>query len=57
MNRCFKIVFNKARGCLMVVNEITSSAQKGTGSSIAKTVLALIVVDFFSGSQQPNLRW
>ena len=53
MNRCFKIVFNKARGCLMVVNEITSSAQKGTGSSIAKTVLALIVgISFLGGSSQ-----
>lgn len=53
MNRCFKIVFNKARGCLMVVNEITSSAQKGTGSSIAKTVLALIVgISFLGVSSQ-----
>lgn len=53
MNRCFKIVFNKARGCLMVVNEITSSAQKGTGSSIAKTVLASIVgISFLGVSSQ-----
>lgn len=34
MNRCFKIVFNKARGCLMVVNEITSSVQKSSVKSI-----------------------
>lgn len=34
MNRCFKIVFNKARGCLMVVNEITSSVQKSSAKSI-----------------------
>lgn len=34
MNRCFKIVFNKARGCLMVVNEITSSVQKSSAKSV-----------------------
>ena len=27
MNSTFKVVFNKARGALMVVNEITSSVQ------------------------------
>ena len=37
----------------MVVNEITSSAQKGTGSSIAKTVLASIVgISFLGVSSQ-----
>ena len=31
MNSTFKVVFNKARGALMVVNEVTSSVQaKGT---------------------------
>ena len=31
MNTNFKVVFNKARGALMVANEITSSVQaKGT---------------------------
>lgn len=36
MNRTFKVVFNKARGALMVANEVTSSVQKKG----AKTVLA-----------------
>ena len=37
MNRNFKVVFSKARGALMVVNEATSSVQaKGT-----KTVMSL----------------
>ena len=27
MNKTFKIVFNKARGTLMVANELTSSVQ------------------------------
>ena len=37
MNSTFKVVFSKARGALMVVNEVTSSVQaKGT-----KTVVRL----------------
>lgn len=36
MNRTFKVVFNKARGALTVVNEVTSSVQaKGTKTVIA----------------------
>lgn len=31
MNKTFKIVFNKARGTLMVTNETTSSVQKKGG--------------------------
>ena len=42
MNKSFKVVFNKARGALMVVNEVTSSVQaKGTKTVIAATVAAL----------------
>ena len=29
MNRTFKIIFNRARGKMMVVNEATSSTQRG----------------------------
>ena len=36
MNKSFKVVFSKARGALMVVNELTSSVQaKGTKTVIA----------------------
>lgn len=39
MNKSFKVVFNKARGTLMVVNEVTSSVQaKGTKTVIASAV-------------------
>ena len=39
MNKSFKVVFNKARGALMVVNEVTSSVQaKGTKTVIASAV-------------------
>ena len=45
MNSTFKVVFNKARGALMVVNEATSSVQaKGT-----KTVIAAAVTAFLAG--------
>ena len=40
MNKTFKIVFNKARGALMVANELTNSAQK-KGKQVAVTVIAL----------------
>ena len=45
MNSTFKVVFNKARGALMVVNEVTSSVQgKGT-----KTVVAAAVATMLTG--------
>ena len=43
MNSTFKVVFNKARGALMVVNEVTSSVQaKGTKTVIAAAVASLV---------------
>ena len=45
MNKSFKVVFNKARGALMVVNEVTSSVQaKGTKTVIAAAVSSLVMV-------------
>ena len=42
MNRNFKVVYSKARGALMVVNEATTSVQaKGTKTVIAAAVAAL----------------
>lgn len=39
MNRTFKVVFSKARGALMVANEVTSSVQnKGTAKVVAAAV-------------------
>ena len=43
MNKIFKIVFNAARGKMMVVNEATSSVQ--TGKKAAVTV-AIVGVHF-----------
>lgn len=53
MNKTFKVVFNRARGVLMVANEITSSVQKkGTktvvaavGSMLFATVTQAAVID------------
>lgn len=43
MNKSFKVVFSKARGALMVVNELTSSVQaKGTKTVIAVAVASLV---------------
>lgn len=43
MNSTFKVVFKKARGALMVVNEVTSSVQgKGTKTVVAAAVAAMI---------------
>ena len=43
MNSTFKVVWSKARGALMVVNEATSSVQaKGTKTVIAAAVAALV---------------
>ena len=43
MNATFKVVFNKARGALMVVNEVTSSVQaKGTKTVVAVAAAAAV---------------
>lgn len=41
MNSTFKVVFNKARGTLMVANELTSSVQKKGVSLVVATAAAL----------------
>lgn len=51
MNSTFKVVFNKARGALMVVNEATSSVQaKGTKTVIAAAVAALMAGGAMAGN-------
>lgn len=43
MNKTFKIVFNKARGALMVTNEVTSSVQK-KGTKVVVAVASLMAL-------------
>ena len=52
MNRTFKVVFNKARGALMVANEATSSVQKS--STKAATVLAAASTFFVAMNVQAH---
>ena len=45
MNKTFKIVFNKARGALMVANEITGSVQKkGTRTVVAAALATTLAI-------------
>ena len=56
MNSTFKVVFNKARGALMVVNEVTSSVQaKGTKTVIATAVTALMAGSAMAASVIPDM--
>ena len=45
MNKAYKVVFNKLRGTMMVVNEATSSIQKKG----AKKVIATAAVSMLAG--------
>ena len=52
MNKTFKVVFNRARGALMVANEVTSSVQKkGTKAVLATAALALISASAMAGDE------
>ena len=54
MNKNYKVVFSKARGALMVVNELTSSVQaKGTKTVIAGAVASLVA----GGCRTVPQRW
>ena len=60
MNKTFKIVFNKARGALMVANEITGSVQKKGVFQVATTVaLGFISLTSFAADPAPHpfLTW
>ena len=55
MNSTFRVVFNKARGALMVVNEITSCVQaKGTKTVVA-TAAALMVAGVAQAAEPSQL--
>ena len=55
MNSTFKVVFNKARGALMVVNEVTSSVQaKGTKTVIAVAVASLVAGGAMAATADPS---
>ena len=58
MNKTFKIVFNKARGALMVANEITGSVQKKGVPQIATAIaLGLVSLSSFAAAPHPFVNW
>ena len=58
MNSTFKVVFNKARGAFMVVNEIASSVQaKGTKTIVATAVTTLMACGAVNAATTTTDSW
>lgn len=58
MNSTFKVVFNKARGAFMAVNEITSSVQaKGTKTIVATAVTTLMACGAVNAAPTTTNDW
>lgn len=61
MNKTFKIVFNKARGALMVANEITGSVQRSGKNKVALCIavagLLSSSVTFATPTHSPSVVW
>ncbi len=55
MNKAYRVVFNKARGALMVANELTSSVQKkGTKTVLAAAALAMVAAAGVQAAEEPT---
>ena len=54
MNSTFKIVFNRARGAMTVVNEMTKSHQTGRKAAVAVAVAGALA---FSAGVQAETRY
>ncbi len=58
MNRTFKVVFNRARACLVVANEITRSVQKkGTKTILVASAVAAASMPAFAASSLVGKTW
>ena len=55
MNKTFKIVFNKARGALMVANELTGSVQKKGTKLVVAATMALLSAGFAEATTVSSL--
>ena len=51
MNSTFRVVFNKARGALMVVNELTSSVQSKGTKTVVATATALTIASITQAAE------
>lgn len=55
MNKAYRVVFNKARGALMVANELTSTVQKkGTKTVLAAAALAMVAAAGVQAAEEPT---
>ena len=60
MNKTFKIVFNKARGALMVANEITGSVQRSGKNKVALCIAVAGLLSSsvtFATTDSPSVVW
>ena len=60
MNKTFKIVFNKARGALMVANEITGSVQRSGKNKVALCIAVAGLLSSsvtFATTNSPSVVW
>ncbi|MBO5658672.1 MAG: hypothetical protein J6S08_04475, partial [Duodenibacillus sp.] len=55
MNKTFKLIFNRVRGCVMVVNELTSACQTGKKAAATAAVVATIMAS--GGAMAANSPW
>ena len=57
MNKIFKIVWNAARGKMMVVNEATSSVQTGKKAAVTVAVVATLAAGSAMASDLTEVEW
>ena len=55
MNKTFKVIFNKARGTLMVANELTQSVQKKNSRVVKLTAVSLLLTFAVTGVNAESL--
>ena len=56
MNKTFKVIFNKARGTLMVANEVTQSTQKKNSRVVMATAVSLLLTFAATGVNAESLK-
>ncbi|MBO7173546.1 MAG: ESPR domain-containing protein, partial [Burkholderiaceae bacterium] len=57
MNKIFKIVFNAARGKMMVVNEATSSVQTGKKAAVTVAVIGALAAGSAMAAESVSGVW
>ena len=57
MNSTYRVVFNKARGALMVVNELTKSVQKKGTKTVVAAGVAVMATASLHAATVANVIW